>query len=137
HPDLARDLAATGDLEILLAVKPPDHLLGGVGHGATGGTDATDGAPALDPLELLVGLQAPAARGSITLASADPLAPPRIEYRYLKSADERARLRIGIRTAVALLQSDAFSALFDGLTDLSDATLADDAQLDAWVHAHL
>lgn len=134
HPNAAQNLAATGDLEILLAVKPPGYLLGGAGHGVTA---ATEGAQTPDALELIVSLQAPAGRGTITLAAADPLTPPRIEYRYLEEADDRARLRIGIRTAVALLQSDAFTALFDGLSDLSAATLADDAQLDAWVHAHL
>lgn len=124
-----RDAARTGDLEILLAVKPFDYLLGGVWAPAS--TDEGE------ELEFIVGLQASDGRGSITLGSADPLDPPRIEYRYLELPADRARLRFGIRTTAALVQTEAFRELFDGLTDLDDKTLANDDLLDAWIHARL
>jgi choline dehydrogenase-like flavoprotein len=88
-------------------------------------------------LVLLVGLQGEEARGSITLESADPTVHPRIDYRYLSTARDRERMRLGIRTAVALLRSRAFADLFERLTELDDATLDDDDALDAWMRTHL
>lgn len=129
-PAAARDLPGSGDLEILLSVKPFEYLLHGAG-GAGGNADAAE------ELQFLVILQAPVGRGTIMLDSPDPLAPPRIEYRYLESPIDRARLRTGIRTAAALLQSAAFAALFDRLSDLDAETLADDALLDEWMLVHL
>ena len=126
----ARDLAATGDLEILLAVKPIDYLLSGVAA-----ADAER--PGSEQFQLIVSLQGPEGRGRITLTSADPLAAPRIEYRYLESAVDRARLRVGIRTAAAVLRAEAFAEVFDGFRDLDEPTLADDVLLDAWIRAHL
>lgn len=88
-------------------------------------------------LVLLVGLQRELARGRIELESADPAVSPRIEYRYLSDPGDLARLRRGVRTAVALLRSRAFSGLFERLTELDDATLEDDDTLDAWLRTHL
>lgn len=124
-----RDASLTGDVEVLLSVKPVDYLLRGTWAEAS----RSDG----EELELIVGLQASEGRGSITLRSADPLESPSIDYRYLESPTDRARLRCGIRTAVALLQTAAFRELFDGLSDLDATTLDDDDSLDAWMHAHL
>ena len=125
--DDSRELASAGDLEILLTVKSHDYLLTG--------TPAAASEP--EELQLIVGLQAPEGRGTIALASADPLEPPRIEYRYLDAPGDRARLRVGIRTGVALLRSHAFAPIFGGLTEIDDDTLRDDDLLDAWMLAHL
>jgi choline dehydrogenase-like flavoprotein len=65
------------------------------------------------------------------------MAQPRIDYRYLSTAFDRERMRLGIRTAVALLRSRAFAPLVERLTELDDATLDDDVALDAWALAHL
>ena len=62
---------------------------------------------------------------------------PRIDYRYLSTDFDRERMRLGIRTAVALLRTRAFAPLFERLTELDDATLDDDDALDAWMLAHL
>ncbi len=116
HPD--------GDLELLLTVAPLGRLLGAdVPHG--------------DDLQLLVGLQEPVSRGVIGLRSADPLDPPRIDYGYLQDESDRARLRTGIRTAVALLRTEAFAPVLGGITELDGRTLDDDTALDAWVAAQL
>lgn len=118
-----------GDLEILLSVKPVGELLTGV-------PDAVPW-PGADALQLLVALQRPHSRGRLSLRSADPLTPPRIEYRYLNDADDRARLRLGVRTAAALLQSDAFAELFARFDSLDAATLSSDDALDSWLRANL
>ncbi|GAA4415863.1 GMC family oxidoreductase N-terminal domain-containing protein [Georgenia halophila] len=148
---------ARGDLEILLSVRPLSMLLTGsrsmtsgglraglrhpVGvlralHGVSLRRLARQAAHARD-LMLLVALQVEESRGTISLHSADPHEYPRIDYRYLSDPTDRERMRHGVRTAVSLLRSRAFAGLFDGLTELDDATLDDDAALDTWMLAHL
>ncbi len=146
-----------GDLEVLLSVKPLGYLLTGSTRTFAGGLRAVArhpirtlrgvmGASArrmaaqlahADDLQLIVGLQRPEGRGSITLQSADPTMQPRIDYRYLEEESDLARMRVGIRTAAALLRSEAFDGLLDRLTELDDATLDEDARLDAWMRTHL
>jgi choline dehydrogenase-like flavoprotein len=120
-----------GDLEILLVAKPVGLLFGQPGQHAV--TEADAGTE----MQLLVALQQPLSRGRLGLRSADPLDAPRVEYRYLEADDDRARMRTGVRTASAMLRSRAFDGLFDGFVSLDEATLGDDARLDAWVAAHL
>lgn len=149
HPD--------GDLEILLSVKTLGYLLTGSARTAASGlaaalrhpirvTRAVSGISARravaqlatrNDLQLTVGLQAPKGRGVLSLQSADPLHPPRIDYHYLAEADDRARMRTGIRTAAQLLRSAAFDGLFDTMTELHDSALEDDDALDAWMLSHL
>lgn len=146
-----------GDLEIMVCVTTMSHLLTGSSSVVAGGARSALRHPLATvralrgaslrrvrdqvahgrDLVLLVGLQGEEARGSITLESGDPTAPPRIDYRYLSTAHDRERMRLGIRTAVALLRSRAFADLFERLTELDDATLDDDAALDTWMLAHL
>jgi predicted dehydrogenase (TIGR03970 family) len=114
------------DLEILLSVKPLRHLLLG-GSGTTAGSDLAR----LDDLPLLVGLQSPSARGTLSLQAADPGAPPRIDFHYLEEADDRRRLRVGVREATALV-----GMMGGRVMSLPETDLDDDA-LDAWVAANL
>lgn len=114
------------DLEILLSVEPFRHLLLG-----DAGTTARGDLPHLDDLPLLVGLQAPAARGTLALQTADPSAPPRIDFHYLGEADDRRRLRIGVREATELVRT------MGGRVTSLPATDLDDDALDAWLRANL
>ncbi len=123
------DAYPAGDLEILLSVEPLGTLLLGA--------NSAERIPQHDDLQLIVALQRPESRGTITLTSADPADFPRIDYRYLETAADRERLRTGIRVAVRLLRSRAFAGLFGGLTELDDPVLDDDDALDAWMLAHL
>lgn len=149
--------APHADLEILLSVKSLGYLLTGSAHPLGGGAVAALRHPwrtlrALigvsarrmaaqlahrDDLQLIVALQQPEGRGTVRLASADPDDGPRIDYRYLETPRDRARMREGLRVAVGLLRSDAFAPLFGRLTELDDETLDDDDRLDAWARAHL
>ncbi|KRE23192.1 hypothetical protein ASG80_08845 [Agromyces sp. Soil535] len=146
-----------GDLEIMACVTTMARLLTGTTSSVAGGAKAALRHPIATAralrgvslrrareqvahgrdLVLLVGLQGEGARGSITLESGDPIVFPRIDYHYLSNAHDRDRMRLGIRTAVALLRSHAFAGLFERLTELDDATLDDDDALDAWMLAHL
>jgi choline dehydrogenase-like flavoprotein len=122
---LALSVGADGgsgdDLEILACLSPPN--------------------PTAPPVEaafgLLVGLQRPTARGSVSPVSSHPLAPLRIEYSYLEHPHDRSALRAGVRMAAELLVSAPFAPLVDRLADLDAETLEDDALLDAWIARRL
>ncbi len=151
--------AGTGsaDLEILLSVKSLGYLLTGSAHPLGSGAWAAVRHPwrtlrALfgvsarrmasqlahrDDLQLIVALQQPEGRGTIRLASADPDVRPHIDYHYLETPGDRARMREGLRVAVGLLRSDALAPLVDRLTEIDEATLDDDDRLDAWARGHL
>jgi choline dehydrogenase-like flavoprotein len=118
-----------GDLEILLAVKPTSTLFG---NRPTSWSDS-----GRDEYQLLVSLQQPKARGRMKLVSNDPLVQPRIDYNYLQDDSDRARMRIGVRTAVAILHASPFRATFIEFSTLNDAVLANDERLDEWIEAHL
>ncbi|MCS5719963.1 GMC family oxidoreductase N-terminal domain-containing protein [Herbiconiux sp. CPCC 205763] len=112
------------ELEVLPLLKPMTYLL----------TGESVGEP---DLTVLVAVQNAESRGSIRLPSSDPHAPPIIDYDYLASPADRARMRAAVRHAAALLESPAFTAVSRGLTNIDAATLADDSALDAWVRATL
>lgn len=154
-----------GDLEILLTGVSDEELFGGSGSdisgcdvsgglnsvgddgvgdngvrdssACAGGAGADDGLSESATMRLIIALQQPLSRGRLSLCDRDPRTPPRIEYRYLEHPDDRSRLRLGVRTAVDLLRSQAFSGVFGGLVSLDERTLADDARLDDWVRAQL
>ncbi|SDZ14053.1 mycofactocin dehydrogenase MftG [Herbiconiux ginsengi] len=112
------------DLEVLPLLKPMHYLL--------------TGEPAAVPeLTMLVAVQNAESRGRIRLSADGPDAPPRIDYDYLASPADRARMRAAVRRAAALIESPAFAEVSDGLTNIDATTLADDSALDAWVHANL
>ncbi|MBF4993258.1 GMC family oxidoreductase N-terminal domain-containing protein [Arthrobacter gandavensis] len=149
--------AASGDLEILPLLKPTGYLLSGSEQSMSLGIR-----PALrhplrtfralrsipvrrllqdwrhqDELELLVALQSETARGQLTLQSADPHEPPRLDYHYLSTAEDRARMRLAVRTAAALLATAAFRPLSRGISEPSPDILAADNLLDDWVQTRL
>lgn len=113
-----------GDAEILLTAKPLRALI-------------TGARPEPETLEFLVALQEHRGRGRLSLRSADPAAPPRIEYHYLEHGEDRARMRAAVRMASRILQTSAFSEVFDGFTNLDQATIDADDALDAWISTHL
>jgi choline dehydrogenase len=117
--------AVPGDLEILPWLTPFSRITGGP-------EDPHD-----DELVVGVGLQRAESRGRLTLDSADPDRQPRLDYRYLTGASDRARLREGVRLTVELLGTAALAPLVGSRSDLPPEVLADDVALDRWVRAHL
>jgi choline dehydrogenase len=90
-----------------------------------------------DNLMLLCSLDAEKSHGEITLASADPAAPPRIALNYLSDPADLPRLAANVRTAVELLGSPAFRALKVRRIAPTDRDLATDEALHAWIRANL
>ena len=60
-------------------------------------------AGAAEPPQIGVALMTPLARGRVTLVSADPAVPPRIEHRYDTEPDDVAQLRRGVELVSELL----------------------------------
>lgn len=88
-------------------------------------------------LSLIVAVQQADSRGNITLVSSDPHVYPRIDYNYLSEQRDLDRMREALRTSVQLLRTDAYQEHVKGATELDDATLDNDAALDAWSLSHL
>ncbi|TDC68044.1 mycofactocin system GMC family oxidoreductase MftG [Actinomadura sp. GC306] len=114
-----------GDLEILQSLVPMAALVAG--------TVTAPGAP----LPFLVSAQAPRRTGGLRTVSADPGVPPRVEYGYLETADDRRRMREGVRAVAAVLATAAFAEVAQDLAEPDPRTLADDHALDRWIRARL
>jgi choline dehydrogenase-like flavoprotein len=83
------------------------------------------------------GLQKAESRGNITVTSSDPNVQPRIEYNYLSTESDLRRMRELVRTAVAIVHSQAFKPLFMKLGELSTRVIDDDRALNEWMRTHL
>ena len=64
-----------------------------------------------------VGVMRPGARGRISLRSADPAAPPRIEHQLLGSDEDVRQLIEGCRIAQGIVRMKAMKGLFSGLRE--------------------
>ncbi|MFF0111784.1 mycofactocin dehydrogenase MftG [Streptomyces prasinus] len=114
-----------GDLEILQSLTPMASLT--APHVPT--TDTR--------LAFLVSAQAPRRTGEFRLRSADPEAAPRIDYNYLRTQDDRRRLREAVRTCAALTAARAFRELSEAPVGPVPKVLDDDRALDAWISTRL
>ena len=82
---------------------------------------------------LLCCLGLPKGSGYVRLASADPYVQPVFSYRYLSHPDDIRRAREGLRMCARLLESDAYSDVFDHIINPPPDILADDDALDLWL----
>ena len=78
----------------------------------------------------------PESRGSITLASNDPKAPPRILNNFLQAHEDRRVLRECVKIMRMIARSKAFSHLA-GEDVLPSADVQSDDEIDAYVRANL
>lgn len=114
-----------GDLEILQSLVPM--------AGLVGGEMTVPGAPQA----FLVSVQSPRLSGRLRTRSADPATPPSLDYGYLRTAEDRRRLREVVRATAALVATDAFGEIAEGLTEPGADVLDDDRLLDRWIHSRL
>ncbi|KAK1185386.1 mycofactocin system GMC family oxidoreductase MftG [Streptomyces sp. NBS 14/10] len=90
------------------------------------------------PLPLLVSVQAPRRGGGLRTVSADPEVPPRIDYDYLATPDERRGMREAVRAALQLLKTAAFAEVCAGPAEpFEPGSTGDDRALDQWIRARL
>ncbi len=88
-------------------------------------------------IRLACSLQLPASYGEVRLSTADPGVQPYFEYRYLSDPWDRQRMRDGIRLCLRLAETPAFRAIVTGRVIPTDADLASDDALDAWLVRNL
>ncbi|MGM9487545.1 GMC family oxidoreductase [Ideonella sp. YS5] len=77
----------------------------------------------------------PKSRGTLTLASADPLAPPVIDPDFLGDPDDAARMVRGFKLMRRILQQPALAAL-GGRESIASAPAQSDAEIEAFVRNH-
>jgi len=77
----------------------------------------------------------PRSRGSVTLASADPLAAPRIDPAFLSDGDDVARLVRGFQLMRRVLQQPALAG-HGGRESAASAGAVSEAQIESFVRAH-
>ena len=78
-------------------------------------------------------LEYPYSEGLLTLTSADVAVQPRLDFRFLTDPRDTERFRDAVRRTCAIFEHPAFSDLLAERLSPTDADLADDASLDAWL----
>jgi choline dehydrogenase len=71
--------------------------------------------------------------GELSLASADPLAPPVLDFRYFSDQSDLVRLREIARLAIDIGRHPAFDGLRSGLLQPTSDVLASDTELADWM----
>ena len=74
----------------------------------------------------------PDGSGFVRLQSSDPDVQPEFNYRYLHHPSDARRIRHGIRFAARMLESDAFSDVYDFRINPPEDILNNDDALDLW-----
>ena len=78
-------------------------------------------------------LEYPYSEGLLTLTSAEVSAQPHLDFRFLTDARDTARFRDAVRRTVAIFEHPAFAELLAERLSPTDADLADDDALEAWL----
>ena len=78
-------------------------------------------------------LEMPAGYGELRVVSTDPTVQPEFDYRYLEEPWDRERLREAVRLCVQLIESEAYREIRAERIAPTDAELADDDLLDAYL----
>ena len=84
-------------------------------------------------IRMTCGIQLAAGAGELRLASKDPTVQPVLDYRYLEDPFDRERLREMVRLCVGLGEHESFRDIIAERVEPSDADLASDEALDAWL----
>jgi len=75
--------------------------------------------------------------GELTLNSTDPSDPPHLEYRYFETEWDRKRMREAIHLSLKFLEHPAFGPLVERRLSPTDADVATDNALDAWLRQNV
>ncbi len=88
-----------------------------------------------DALNIRIGcrLEYPYSEGLLTLVSANVSVQPDLDFQFLSDARDTSRFRDAVRRTVSILEHPAFVDLLAERQSPTDADLADDSSLDAWL----
>jgi len=84
-------------------------------------------------LVMSVGLYLALGKGELKLQSPDPDVQPSLDYNYLQEAEDRRRLREGVRLCLELVDMKEFEKVVGERVNPDDAALASDNGLDEWL----
>lgn len=105
--------------------------------GSFAASPVEQGGDGMTPLGILMQpvLNLAAGKGQLSLQSADPSAPPRIEFNYLAEEADRRRLRDGLRMMIEFAAHPAFKGVLGERAGPPDDALSSDRALDRWMLA--
>jgi choline dehydrogenase len=86
-----------------------------------------------DELHFFSGIYAPEVRGQLRIVGADPYLDPVIEFRFLDEPRDLSRMREAVRLGLKLAEHEAFAGIITERLTPSNAQLATDDALDAWL----
>jgi choline dehydrogenase len=94
-----------------------------------------EGAPS--GITMVTALLRPMSRGTVRLVSADPLAAPALDPRFLAAPTDTARLATAVRTSLRIAATRPLARWIGGLADTGGLhTQMDDGELHGWVRAN-
>ena len=99
----------------------------------------TSGPKGREADEIRVGcrLELPESAGELTLASADPMVQPKLDYQSLVQTQDRERMREAVRTCVRIFGHQGFQGIIEERISPSETDLASDTSLDAWLDRNI
>ncbi|KAI0653737.1 aryl-alcohol-oxidase from pleurotus Eryingii [Cubamyces menziesii] len=87
-------------------------------------------------MTILTIIVTPTSRGSVTLSSSDPFAPPTIDPNFLSTAFDLAAMRAAVRSAVRFASAPTWTGFLTGpAAPFAGVDVTDDDALDAWARA--
>jgi len=99
----------------------------------------TSGPKGREADEIRVGcrLELPESAGELTLASADPLVQPKLDYQSLVQTQDRERMREAVRTCVRIFGRQGFQEIIEERISPTETDLESDARLDEWLDRNI
>ena len=149
-PGVGRSMKNHPSVSIVFRSEPEHHLAPdaprnqvGLRFTASGSSDRNDiqvqpttsYPESRDPPDIRFGcrLEYPYSEGLLTLASADVSEQPHLDFRFLTDPRDIPRYRDAVRRTVQIFEHPAFAGLLAERLSPTDADLADDDALDAWI----
>ena len=99
----------------------------------------TSGPKGREADEIRVGcrLELPESAGDLTLASADPMVQPKLDYQSLVQTQDRERMREAVRTCVRIFGRQGFQEIIEERISPIETDLESDARLDEWLDRNI
>ncbi len=99
----------------------------------------TSGPKGREADEIRVGcrLELPESAGELTLASADPMVQPKLDYQSLVQIQDRERMREAVRTCVRIFGRQGFQEIIEERISPTETDLESDARLDEWLDRNI
>ena len=139
RPDYAEPEFTGSRIQTMLRYTTPESALRNdmqvYVNNVASGTSPLGSGPGTDGpmLRMTCILQSAESAGELRLASPNPYDKPHIDYRYLRSDEDRRRLRQAVRLCREILTQPAFEQIVDRPASPTAEVMDSDQALDAWL----